>query len=55
VSGTKDAFGTPEELEAATATIAGPVTHHWIDGKGHDLRGRDPEVSAVVRDWLRAR
>jgi predicted alpha/beta-hydrolase family hydrolase len=54
VSGTGDAFGTPEELEAATATIAGPVTHHWIEGKGHDLRGRDPEVSSVVRDWLRA-
>src|SRR5688500_15884511 len=34
VSGTKDTFGTPAELEAATATIPGPVTHVWLDGKG---------------------
>ena len=34
VSGTRDAFGTPDELESATAAIAGAVTHHWIDGAG---------------------
>ena len=52
VSGTRDAFGAPAELEAATATIAGPVTHVWIDGGDHGLRRRDAEVTAVVRDWL---
>jgi predicted alpha/beta-hydrolase family hydrolase len=30
VSGDRDAFGTPEELEAATPAITGPVTHVWI-------------------------
>lgn len=54
VSGTKDTFGTPAELETATATIPGPVTHHWIDGKGHDLRGADALVASVVRSWLLA-
>lgn len=54
VSGTRDAFGTPAELERATARIGGPVTHHWVEGKGHDLRGVDDEVASVVRDWLRA-
>ena len=53
VSGTRDAFGTPEELEAATATIPGPVTHHWIEGKGHDLKGADAELASTVAGWLR--
>lgn len=55
VSGTRDAFGTPEELEAATTAIAGPVTHVWVEGGDHGLRGRDEEVAGVVRDWLGAR
>lgn len=54
VSGTRDPFGTPAELEAATTAIAGPVTHHWVDGKGHDLKGADDSVALVIRDWLRA-
>jgi predicted alpha/beta-hydrolase family hydrolase len=54
VHGTRDPFGSPEELERWTATIAGPVTHHWLDG-GHDLKGKDAEVATVVADWVRAR
>ncbi len=52
VSGTRDAFGSPAELEAATAAIPGPVTHSWIDGKDHGLRGCDGPVSAFVLEWL---
>jgi len=52
VSGTKDAFGTVDELEAATSTISGPVTHVWIEGGDHGLRRRDDEVAGVVRDWV---
>jgi predicted alpha/beta-hydrolase family hydrolase len=54
VSGTRDSFGTPDELETASKAIPGPVTCHWIDRKGHDLRGSDPEVAAVVVEWLAA-
>jgi uncharacterized protein len=54
VSGTRDAFGTPAELEAAAATVAGPVTHVWIEGGDHGLRGRDAEVAAAVREWVLA-
>jgi predicted alpha/beta-hydrolase family hydrolase len=38
---------------AATATIPGAVTHHWIAGKGHDLKGADAELASTVAGWLR--
>jgi predicted alpha/beta-hydrolase family hydrolase len=52
VSGTRDAFGSPAELETATAAIPGPVTHVWLDAKDHGLRGCDEEVSEAVTVWL---
>ncbi len=54
VSGTRDAFGTPEELETATAVIAGPVTHVWIEGGDHSLRRKDDDVARAVRSWITA-
>lgn len=54
VSGTKDAFGSPAELEAATTAIPGPVIHVWLDGGGHGLRGRDAAVAAAVAEWVLA-
>jgi len=55
VSGTRDPFGTPAELEAATAAIPGPVTHVWLEGGRHDVADRDDEIVAAVRGWLTAR
>jgi predicted alpha/beta-hydrolase family hydrolase len=54
VSGTRDAFGTPAELEAAAATIPGPVEMVWVDGGDHGLRRRDQEVADRVAAWVRA-
>ena len=54
VSGTKDTFGTPAELEEWTATIPGPVTHEWLEGKGHDLKGCDQRIATIVAAWLAA-
>ncbi|HET9444379.1 MAG TPA: alpha/beta family hydrolase [Acidimicrobiales bacterium] len=54
VSGTRDAFGTVAELEAATAAIPGPVTHVWLDGGDHGLRGRDGAVAGAVAAWVAA-
>jgi hypothetical protein len=54
VSGTRDPFGSPGELTAQAAAIAGPVTLRWIEGGRHDLKGSDDEVAATVRDWLLA-
>src|SRR5688500_17325560 len=52
VSGTSDAFGTPDELEAAQSAIPGPVTTVWIEGGDHGLRRRDAAVADAVRGWL---
>ena len=52
VSGTRDAFGTPAELEEQTEAIPGPVTHHWVDGKDHALRNVEKEVGEVALAWF---
>jgi predicted alpha/beta-hydrolase family hydrolase len=52
VSGRRDAFATSTELETAAAAIAGPVTHRWIEGKDHGLRGCDQDVARLVMEWL---
>ena len=54
VSGTRDAFGTPAELEQATAAIPGDVTHVWLEGGDHGLRHRGTDVAAAVAAWLLA-
>ena len=52
VSGTRDPFASPEELESATALIGGPVTHVWVEGAGHALKGADARVATTVAEWL---
>ena len=54
VSGTRDAFATPAELEEAKAAIPAPVTTVLLDGGDHGLRGKDGMVAGAVRDWVLA-
>jgi len=60
VSGTRDAFGTPEELRAAARKIKGRVSWHWIEtgdhgfkprqGSGQTMRGAlEAAATSVVR------
>lgn len=42
VSGTRDPFGTPAELEGAVAGIPGPVTLHFVEGADHSMLRREP-------------
>ncbi len=51
VSGSKDPFGSPEELEDHAAAIPGPVTFVWLPG-GHDPRNADEAIAAAVAEWL---
>jgi len=52
ISGTRDAFGTPDELQRWTSTIPGPVSHVWLDGKAHDLKGCDVAIAQAVVAWI---
>lgn len=52
VSGTRDPFGSPEELEQWTSTIPAPVEHVWIDGGRHDLRGADGTIADAVAAFV---
>jgi predicted alpha/beta-hydrolase family hydrolase len=52
VSGTRDAFATPDELQAATEAIPGPVVHHFLEGGDHGLRRFNAAVVDVVSATL---
>jgi predicted alpha/beta-hydrolase family hydrolase len=52
ISGTRDPFGAPDELESHTKVIPGPVTHVWVEGKGHELKNADQLIADTVQEWL---
>jgi hypothetical protein len=52
VSGTRDPFGTPEEMEEHTAAIPGRVTHVWIEGARHELKNGDQAIVDAIQAWL---
>jgi uncharacterized protein len=54
LSGTRDPFASPDELESHASAIAGPVTHVWVDGGRHELKGADHEVADAVARWVAA-
>lgn len=53
VSGRRDAFATPEELERETTAIPGPVTRVFVDGD-HSLRKSEAEVAEITASWVSA-
>lgn len=52
VSGTKDEFGSPDELNSAFEALPSEPSVVWMDGARHDLKGRDSDVARVIGDWL---
>jgi uncharacterized protein len=59
VQGERDAFGTPDELQPALATMTADVTLHVVRGADHSLtvRRRTPQsyddVLDVVANWMK--
>jgi hypothetical protein len=53
VSGRRDAFANPDELERETAAIPGPVTRVLVDGD-HSLRKSEAAVAEIVASWVSA-
>jgi len=53
ISGTRDEFGTPEELVNAFALLPSPPAVQFIEGGRHELKGHDEHVATLLKDWLR--
>jgi hypothetical protein len=53
ISGTRDEFGTPEELAGAFALLPSSPAVQFIDGGRHELKGQDERVATLLQDWLR--
>jgi hypothetical protein len=51
VSGRRDAFASPAELEEETEAIPGAVTLVFVDGD-HSLRKSESAVADIVAPWL---
>jgi predicted alpha/beta-hydrolase family hydrolase len=52
VSGTRDPFGSPDELQEWTATIPAHVEHVWIESGRHDLKGSDDLIADAIADFV---
>jgi predicted alpha/beta-hydrolase family hydrolase len=52
ISGTRDPFGTPDELQEWTSTIPAPVEHVWVEGARHDLKGADDFIADQVAEFV---
>ena len=52
ISGTRDEFGSPDELRAACALMGVHPTLTFIDGGRHELKGVDGEVATMIGDWI---
>ena len=53
ISGTRDDFGTPDELTSAFTVVPGDVQWHWIENARHELARKDELVAQVAADWIR--
>lgn len=53
VSGSRDTFGSPDELRRWSATMPtrAKVRHIVIDGVGHGLEGSDHTIAGAIRDF----
>lgn len=53
ISGTRDTFGTPEELLNAFAVVPSDVSWHWVDNARHELARADDEVAQHAAMWVK--
>ena len=52
VSGTKDDFGTPNELTTSFAVVPADVSWNWIENARHELARKDEVVAETVATWV---
>ena len=52
VSGTKDDFGTPNELTTSFAVVPADVSWNWIENARHELARKDEVVAETIATWV---
>lgn len=52
VSGTKDNFGSPQELQDAFLVVPSEVQWHWVENGKHDLAKADDEIASIVVPFI---
>jgi predicted alpha/beta-hydrolase family hydrolase len=52
ISGTKDEFGTPAELQLAWSLLPQEPTTQFIENGRHELKGVDDVVATAIAEWL---
>ncbi len=52
VSGTRDEFGSPDDLREAFSVVPAPVEFVFLEGKRHDLARADKDVAEIVSGWV---
>ncbi len=52
ISGTQDAFGPRDHMEALYAAMREPKRLHWVEGADHFFTGKLDEVQLVIRAFL---
>lgn len=54
ISGTRDEFGTPDELTSSFSVVPGDVQWRWIENARHELARRDDLIAEVAAEWITA-
>ena len=52
ISGTRDDFGTPEELTRAFTVSPAKVQWQWIENARHELARKDEVVATIAAEWI---
>lgn len=52
ISGTRDEFGTPDELTSAFAVVPADVTWQWVENARHELARKDELVADLAAEWI---
>jgi len=52
ISGTRDGFGTPDELMESFSVVPAPVKWVWMENGRHELAKKDQEVATAVKEWI---
>ena len=54
ISGSRDTFGSPDEIRSWTATMPkkAKVRHLFVEGAGHDLKGADHTIAGAIKDFV---